>query len=208
MSADLLRLGDQVGSLIDAGARWFHVDIMDAHFVPNLTLGTEFVRQLGAFVRERGGALDVHLMVDRPGMMVDFMAPHAEAISVHVEADPHPHRLLQQIRGAGRLAGLAINPGTPIGIVDSLASSVDYVNCMSVNPGFSGQSFIAQTPDRVYALRERLPPDVAIEVDGGVDTENVTRLQESGATMLVSASSIFQAQDPVRAYGELAGRLR
>jgi ribulose-phosphate 3-epimerase len=190
MSADLLRLGEQVGALAGAGARWFHVDIMDAHFVPNLTLGTEFVRQLSAFVRERGGALD------------------AEAISVHVEADPHPHRLLQEIRGAGRLAGLAINPGTPVGAVDGLAESVDYVNCMSVNPGFSGQSFIAQTPVRIRALRDRLPPEVAIEVDGGVGADNVASLLEAGATMLVSASSIFQAADPVRAYGELAGRIR
>ncbi len=207
MSADLLRLGEQVGSLIDAGARWFHVDIMDAHFVPNLTLGTEFVRQLGAFVRRRGGALDVHLMVDRPGPMIEFMAPHAEAISVHVEADPHPHRLLQQIRGAGRLAGLALNPGTSVGAVDALVESVDYVNCMSVNPGFAGQSFIAQTPDRVRSLRERLPAEVAIEVDGGVDAENIAGLRAAGATMLVSASAIFQAPEPVQAYAELVGRL-
>lgn len=206
MSADLLRLGEQVGRLMDGGARWFHVDVMDAHFVPNLTLGTEFVRQLAGLVRSRGGALDVHLMVERPAVMVDLMLAHADAISVHVEADPHPHRLLQQIRAGGLLAGLAINPGTSLHAVHWLLESLDYVNCMGVNPGFSGQSFIPETPDRVEALRSMLPAGVAIEVDGGVSAENVAVLREAGATLLVSASSIFAAADPVAAYVELAGR--
>ena len=204
MSADFLRLGDQIASLLDAGARIFHVDVMDGHFVPNLTVGPAFAASLAAPVRAVGGLLDVHLMVERPGSLIELFAPHAGAISVHAEADPHAHRLLGRIRELGCLAGLAINPGTPIDAVEPVADLIDYVNVMSVNPGFAGQSFIPTTPHRVAELRALLPGRIAIEVDGGIDPETLPAVRDAGAGLFVSASSIFGAPDPLATYAELA----
>lgn len=204
MSADFLRLGSQIDGLLDAGARVFHVDVMDGRFVPNLTLGTGFAAQLAPIVRAADGFLDVHLMVERPGLMVDMFAPHAGAISVHAEADPHVHRLLGQIRDHGCLAGLAINPGTPLAVVETLAPMLDYVNVMCINPGFSGQPFLETTPDRVARLHEILPPEVAIQVDGGIGPATLSGVRDAGASLFVSASSIFGADDPIAMYRQLA----
>ena len=204
MSADFLRLGEQVGALLDAGARVFHVDVMDGHFVPNLTVGPALAAALARPVRAAGGLVDVHLMVERPGYLIDLFAPHADAITVHPEADPHPHRLLQQIREAGCRAGLSINPGTQAEAVAGFAELVDYVNCMSVNPGFAGQAFIATTPAKIRRLRALLPDGVPIEVDGGISCETLPLARDAGATLFVSASSIFDASDPVVAYRELS----
>jgi ribulose-phosphate 3-epimerase len=205
MSADFLRLGEQVDALLAAGARAFHVDVMDAHFVPNLTLGPGLTAALAGRVRAAGGTVDVHLMVSRPGELIPLFAPHADAISVHVEADPHPHRLLGQIRDAGCLAGLAINPGTPVEHAAELAGDVDYVNVLAVNPGFAGQGFIARTPDRVRLLSALLDGRGLIQVDGGMGTATLPAARDAGAELFVSASSIFGAPDPVAAYRELAG---
>ncbi|MEW6582309.1 MAG: ribulose-phosphate 3-epimerase [Actinomycetota bacterium] len=205
MSADFLRLGPQIDALMDAGARAFHIDVMDGRFVPNLTIGTGLTAAVAAPIRARGGLVDVHLMVERPGLMVELFAPHADAISVHVEADPHPHRLLQRIRELGCRAGLSINPGTPLAAVAELVDVLDYVNCMGVNPGFSGQAFIPATPGRIARLRDLLPAEVAIEVDGGVGAATLPPARDAGATLFVSASSIFGTPDPVAAYRELAG---
>ncbi len=203
MSADVLALGGQVDALLAAGARIFHVDVMDGHFVPNLTLGTGFAAAVAPQVREAGGMLDVHLMVERPGAMVELFAPHAGAISVHVEADPHPHRLLGRIRELGCLAGIALNPGTPLAAAEPLVDQCDYVNLMSVNPGFAGQSFVPATPVRVAALRTMLPPHVAIQVDGGIGVATLPGCRDAGARLFVSASAIFGADDPVGAYRHL-----
>ncbi len=207
MSADPLRLGEQVGALLDDGACILHVDVMDAHFVPNLMLGTETTRGVASLARPRGALVDVHLMVERPGDAIGWFAPHADMISVHVEADPHPHQLLGEIRAAGCLAGLAINPGTPLEVVAPLRERVDYVNCMGVNPGFSGQSFIPETLGRLTALRDLLPARVALQVDGGIDAANAADARASGADLLVSASAIFGADDPVAAYRDLVERV-
>ena len=204
MSADFLRLGEQIASLLDAGARVFHVDVMDGHFVPNLTVGPGFAASLAVPVRVAGGILDVHLMVERPAALIELFAPHAGAISIHAEADPHAHRLLGRIRELGCLAGLALNPGTSLSAVEPVAHMLDFVNVMSVNPGFAGQSFIATTPERVADLWELLPEGVAIEVDGGIAPASLPDVRDAGATLFVSASSIFGADDPVAAYGELA----
>lgn len=204
MSADPLRVGEQVDALIEAGARGFHVDVMDAHFVPNLTLGPAFARALAEPVRAAGGVVDVHLMVERPTAMVEAFAPAADAISVHLEADPHPHRLLGLIRDLGCMAGLAINPGTPVGGIAPLAPMLDFVNLLAVNPGFSGQSFIPGAPERVARARELLPAGVRIQVDGGIDSATLPGVRDAGADLFVSGSSVFQAPDPVAAYGELA----
>lgn len=206
MSADALRLGEQVDALMDAGARVFHVDVMDGRFVPNLMLGTETTRGIASLVHARGGLVDVHLMVERPGEAIGWFAPHADMISVHVEADPHPHQLLGEIRAAGCLAGLAINPGTPLEAVVPLFERIDYVNCMGVNPGFSGQSFIPETLQRLAALRDMLPARVALQVDGGIGPANVADATAFGAGLLVSASAIFGADEPVAAYADLVER--
>ncbi len=204
MSADFLRLGDQIASLLDAGARVFHVDVMDGHFVPNLTVGPGFAASLAGPVRAAGGMLDVHLMVDRPGDLIELFAPQAGALSVHAEADPHVHRLLGRIRELGCLAGLAVNPGTPIDVVEPVLDLIDFVNVMSVNPGFAGQSFIPATTHRVADLRALLPEHISIEVDGGIGADTLPAARDAGAGLFVAASSIFGAPDPPAAYVELA----
>lgn len=205
MSADMLNLGGQLDALIAAGARAVHIDVMDAHFVPNLTVGPDFTRAVAGPVHAVGGTVDVHLMVARPGEVIGLFAPYADAVTVHVEADPHPHRLLGAIREAGCAAGLALNPGTPVEHISELAAELDYVNVLAVNPGFAGQSFIRSTPGRILRLRGLLPESVRIEVDGGIGAETLPEARAAGATMFVSASSIFSAPDPIAAYGELAG---
>lgn len=208
MSADMLHLGDQLDALVDAGARVLHVDVMDAHFVPNLTVGPDFTAAVARLARPRGVLVDVHLMVERPGGVIPLFAPHADAISVHVEADPHPHRLLSVIRGAGCRAGLSINPGTPATAVAEMVDALDYVNCMSVNPGFAGQSFVPGTPDKVRRLRELLPDRVLIEVDGGIGAATLPGVRAAGANWFVSASSIFGAPDPLASFAELTALAR
>jgi ribulose-phosphate 3-epimerase len=200
----MLNLGAQLGALVEAGCRAVHVDVMDAHFVPNLTVGPDFARAAAAPIHAAGGLVDVHLMVSRPAHMIPLFAAHADAISVHLEADPHPHRLLGMIREHGARAGIALNPGTPVEHVGDLVDQLDYVVVMSVNPGYAGQSFITATPDRVARLRALLPDRVAIEVDGGIGSANLPAVRAAGANMFVSASSIFGSADPVAAYAELA----
>lgn len=207
MSADPMRLGEQVSALIDAGARVFHVDVMDGHFVPNLMLGTATTCGVAGVAGPLGALVDVHLMVDRPGDAIGWFAPHADMISIHIEADPHPHQLLTEIRDAGCLAGLAINPGTPLDAIAPLVSRLDYVNCMGVNPGFSGQSFIPETLGRLTTVRDMLPDRVLVQVDGGIGPTNVADARGSGADLLVSASAIFGADDPVASYTDLVARV-
>jgi ribulose-phosphate 3-epimerase len=204
MSADMTRLGEQLRDLAAAGARVFHVDVMDWHFVPNLTVGPDFTAAVASVVRPLGGIVDVHLMVERPGGMLPLFAPHADCISVHAEADPHVHRLLGEIRRLGCRAGLAVNPATPVAVVAELASELDYVNCMSVNPGFAGQAFIPTTPDRLVRLRAVLPDEALLEVDGGINPATLPLARDAGAQWLVSASAIFGAPDPPEAYRALA----
>lgn len=208
MSADMLHLGAQIDALAAAGARVVHVDVMDARFVPNLTVGPDFTAACARAARPHGILVDVHLMVERPGALIPLFAPHADAISVHVEADPHPHRLLGQIRDEGLMAGLAINPGTPVGAVSELVPMLDYVNCMSVNPGFAGQSFIPETPGKVRRLRDAVGPGVVIEVDGGIGPGTIAAARDAGADWMVSASAVFGSDDPIAAYRDLAGRAR
>jgi len=203
MSADMLRLGAQLEALVGAGARVVHVDVMDGHFVPNLTVGPDFTRAVAAAVRPRGVLVDVHVMAERPGDLVGLFAPHADAISVHVEADPHPHRLLGLIRAQGCAAGLAINPGTPVEAVRELVDDLDYVNCMSVSPGFAGQGFVPATPGKLRRLRALLPSRVLLEVDGGVSAATLPAARDAGARWFVSASSIFGAPEPLAAFDEL-----
>ncbi len=190
---------------MDAGARVIHVDVMDGHFVPPISIGDLIVKALDEQVHEAGGWLDVHLMVDRPERQVEaFAEAGADSISVHFEATPHVRYALDAVRGAGCKAGLALNPGTPIAAVDALEGAYDLLLCMTVNPGWGGQPYIEGSNERVTALCERIPDGVPVEVDGGVDAETVGPAAQAGATLFVAGSSLFKKPDLAAAYAELA----
>src|SRR5438045_4248739 len=167
LSADFSRLGAQVEEVMAAGARVIHVDVMDGHFVPPITMGPLIAGSIADQVHEAGGAIDVHLMIDRPADHVaEFAKIGADCITAHFEADPHINRTLGAIREAGCLAGVALNPGTPADSASELTEAADIILCMSVNPGWGGQPFIASSPDKVTRLRD-LSERPTIEVDGG-----------------------------------------
>jgi ribulose-phosphate 3-epimerase len=204
LSADFSRLGSQVAEVMAAGARLIHVDVMDGHFVPPITMGPLVAAAIAEQVHAAGGAVDVHLMIERPAQQVDeFAKAGADSITIHQEADPHAHRTLSAIREAGCLAGLALNPGTQADAVRELSDSADLVLCMSVNPGWGGQAFIPGSPDKVRRLRE-LAPNSAIEVDGGIDADTVGDVAEAGATLFVAGSAVFGDADPAAAYARIA----
>ena len=205
LSADFARLGQQVELVMDAGARVIHVDVMDGHFVPPITIGPLIVEALREIVHERGGVLDVHLMVERPERRVEeFAAAGADSISVHWEATPHVHYALKAVREAGLNAGLAINPATPPEAIVGLVEAFDHVLCMTVNPGWGGQEYIDTSTVKIARLRELLGPGVPIEVDGGIDPATAGPAAAAGATLFVAGSSIFGAPDPSQAYRQVA----
>jgi ribulose-phosphate 3-epimerase len=205
LAADFARLGEQVAEVMDAGARVIHVDVMDGHFVPPISIGALVVDALRDQVHTAGGVLDVHLMVERPERRVeDFAAAGADSISVHWEATPHVHYALKAVRESGLHAGLALNPATPVEAVAGLAEALDHVLCMTVNPGWGGQPYIAGSAGRVAQLRELLGPGVPIEVDGGIDAVTAAECAAAGATLFVAGSSIFGTGDPAGAYREIA----
>jgi ribulose-phosphate 3-epimerase len=202
LSADFARLGSQVDELIAAGARVIHVDVMDGHFVPPITIGPLIVGALADRVHAAGALLDVHLMIERPERHVsEFARAGADVITVHVEATPHLHYALAAIRDAGCAAGAAICPATPASALDEVAGeSLDLALCMSVNPGWGGQSLIPASYSKLERLRERLPAHVALEVDGGVHEETAGPCADAGANVFVAGSAVLGAEDPVAAY--------
>jgi ribulose-phosphate 3-epimerase len=204
LSADFARLGAQVAEVMDAGARVIHVDVMDGHFVPPITMGPLVASAIADQVHDADGAIDVHLMVERPADHVEeFARAGADCITAHFEADPHIHRTLGHVREAGCLAGVAINPGTPAAAVRELDASADLVLCMSVNPGWGGQSFIEGSPDKVRRIREAVATPV-IEMDGGIDADTVGGVARAGATLFVAGSAVFGAPDPGEAFLRIA----
>jgi ribulose-phosphate 3-epimerase len=204
LSADFSRLGEQVAAVMEVGARLIHVDVMDGHFVPPITIGPLVASSIADQVHAAGGAIDVHLMIERPGEQVsEFAKAGADCITIHQEADRHAHRTLAAIREAGCLAGLALNPGTPAEVVRDLTPAADLVLCMTVDPGWGGQAFIPSSPAKIARLRE-LAPGAALEVDGGIDADTVTSVTEPGATLYVAGSAIFGDPDPATAYQRIA----
>jgi ribulose-phosphate 3-epimerase len=208
LSADFARLGEQLSEVLAAGARVIHVDVMDGHFVPPITLGPVVAGSIADQVHEAGGALDVHMMIEHPAAQVaEFARAGADSITIHFEADPHVHRTLGAIRDAGCLAGLAINPGTPAGAVAELTEAADLMLCMTVNPGWGGQEFIPTSPRKLERLRD-LAPDTVIEADGGIDVDTVGVVAEAGATLFVAGSAVFGSDDPAAAYTAIAAAAR
>ena len=205
LSADFAHLGDQVAAVMDAGARVIHVDVMDGHFVPPITIGPLIVESLRDPVHAAGGWLDVHLMIERPERHVDaFAEAGADSINIHQEATPHVDYTLNLIRDAGCRAGLAITPATPVEMVREVRGILDIALCMTVNPGWGGQPFIESSLDKIARLRDLLPEAVALTVDGGIDVQTAGPCAEAGATLFVAGSAVFGAEDPAAAYGEIA----
>ncbi len=208
LAADFARLGEQVGAVLEAGASTIHVDVMDGAFVPPISMGALVVDALAAQVHDAGGLIDVHLMVDRPERHIAaFASAGADVISIHAEATPHVHYALNAVREAGCRASLALNPATPVGIVEEVAADVDMVLCMTVNPGWGGQAFLSQSPARIRRLRALVGPGAALEVDGGIDAGTAGPCAEAGATVFVAGSAVFGAPDPGEAVRGIAAAI-
>jgi ribulose-phosphate 3-epimerase len=214
LAADFGRLAEEIASVVAGGADWIHVDVMDGHFVPNLTFGAEMVRTVR---RVTELPIDVHLMIEHPERVFDeYVEAGAGILTFHVEATRHLHRHLQRIRELGAKAGAAINPGTPLDAVNAAWEEMDILLVMSVNPGWAGQAFVRSSLDKLRAARERidaLPGGMRplLEVDGGIDVANVAEVTAAGADVLVSGSGIYGGDDPAestRALRAAAGKRR
>lgn len=205
LSADFARLGEEIRAIDVGGADYIHVDVMDGHFVPNITIGPLVV---AAVRKVTSKPLDVHLMIENPDRYIpDFAKAGADLITVHQEAVPHLHRTIQLIKSLGKKAGVSINPATPVATLDVILDDLDLVLLMSVNPGFGGQSFIPATLAKITELRQRIEQrglSVEIEIDGGVKTDNIGRMAGAGADVFVAGSAVFSTPD----YGETIALLR
>jgi ribulose-phosphate 3-epimerase len=198
LSADFARLGEQIAEVARAGADYIHVDVMDGHFVPNITIGAPVVAAIRPVTSL---PLDVHLMIEHPERYIsDFVQAGADIITVHVEASPHLHSTIRAIKELGARAGVSLNPATPIGAVEEFLRHVDLVLVMSVNPGFGGQSFIPETLPRIANMRKLLDDRglrAELEVDGGINADNAPDIVEAGADVLVAGNSIFRAEEGI-----------
>ena len=207
LAADFARLGEEVAAVSKAGADYIHVDVMDGHFVPNITIGSGMVKALRP---HSALPFDVHLMISPVDPFVrDFAAVGADIITVHPEAGPHLHRTLQLIHGLGKKAGVSLNPATPVEVIDNVIGDVDLILVMTVNPGFGGQAFIESQLDKISAVRKRIDAsgrDIDLEVDGGINMETAPRAIAAGADVLVAGTATFQGGEA--AYADNIARLR
>jgi ribulose-phosphate 3-epimerase len=205
LAADFARLGEQVAAVLDAGARQIHVDIMDGHFVPPISMGPLVVEALAEQIHAAGALVDVHLMVERPERHIAaFASAGADNITVHAEATPHLQYALQAVHDAGCTAGLALCPSTPIAAASELLNDIDLLLCMTVNPGWGGQEFLPSSIGKLERLRALLGPGPAIEVDGGIDATTAGPCAAAGATAFVAGTALFGAPDPAAAFREIA----
>jgi ribulose-phosphate 3-epimerase len=208
LACDFSCLGEEIRLVMDAGAKVIHFDSMDGEFVPPITMGSLIAGSISGLVHEHGGILDCHLMVARPERQVEMFAEAgADIITVHPEATPHIHYTLQLIREQGCAAGVVINPGTPVEAVAPVAEIIDLCLVMSVNPGWGGQRFIPTSTERLARLREVLPPEVVLEVDGGISLETIDDVRDAGTDLFVAGTSVFGTEDPAAAFRALQARL-
>ncbi len=207
LSADFTRLAEAISDIREGGATVLHVDVMDGHFVPNITIGLPVVKSLRAATDM---TIDTHLMISEPGRYaVEFVKAGANMVSVHVEADVHLQRTLTAIREAGAKAGIAINPGTPLVSLEEVLPYADFVLLMSVNPGFGGQKFVPTSLDKLKRLKQMIDDrglSVRIEIDGGIDASNIAEICEAGAEIVVAGSAVFGGGRPAEAVKELIDR--
>jgi len=205
LSADFGRLRAQVQEVLEAGARLIHVDVMDGHFVPPITVGPMIVAALADAVHGAGGILEAHLMVERPERhAADFVRAGADSITFHAEATPHAAYTADLIHEAGATVGLAINPATAVGAFAEVVETIDLALCMTVNPGWGGQPFIKHSLDKLPRVRALVGAGVAVEVDGGIETLTAPACRHAGANLFVAGSAIFSAADPGEAYRAIA----
>jgi len=204
LAADFLHLGDECNMLNESAADWFHLDVMDGRFVPNISFGLPVIEQIRKATTK---VCDVHLMIVEPEKYTEaFKNAGADILSVHIEACPHLHRNIEQIKSLGMKAGVAVNPHTPVSLLSDILHDIDVVNLMSVNPGFGGQKYIEYTYEKIRQLRKMIDEkglNVLLEIDGGVTLENAASIVGAGANVLIAGSTVFKSADPIKAIAQL-----